>query len=133
MADFNAEAIVEELQARFAPHYEQLRKDLLSLQKSMEEITETAYSPDRLVAATVGAQGQLKKLTLDPRIYRTTDANALAATITKTIQDAIDAITAKMMELAEPMLPPGARLDENSGLELDSFLEQLPTANGSKA
>jgi len=34
------------------------------------------------------------------------------------------------MKLAEPMLPAGARLDENSGLELDSFLEQLTTANG---
>ena len=87
--------------------YQRLRDDLADLRQSMEDVAETAYSPDGLVSATVGAQGQLTELALDPRIYRTTDVTALAATITATIQDAVTAATTRVVELSRPFLPDG--------------------------
>ncbi len=105
---------------------------LIGLRRSMEDLVETAYSPDGLVRATVGARGLLTELFLDPRIYRTTDAAALAETITATIQAATDAATARMVELTRPFLPDGPisadadpDTDDGLGLAFDPLLQQL--------
>jgi len=87
------------------PHLEQLRSDLDTLGRRIRELTETAYSSDRTVGATVGGHGELRELVLDPRIYRTTDSAALAATIRDTITRATDAASASLFELIGPMLP----------------------------
>lgn len=88
-------------QARFA----ELQEELLELQQRLQELDETAYSEDGTVAATVGARGELRDLRLDPRIYRTTDAKALAATIMQTIHEASDAVTLQLIELTRPLVP----------------------------
>jgi DNA-binding protein YbaB len=93
------------LPAVYDQRYQKLQDELVALQQSILELDETAYSTDRTVAATVGARGELKQLQLDPRIYRSTDAKALAATITQTIQDATTAVTARLVELTRPLLP----------------------------
>jgi DNA-binding protein YbaB len=91
--------------------YERLRETLVTLRRSLEEVSETAYSPDGLVGATVGARGELIELTLDPRIYRTTDSTALAATIIATVREAVSAATARTFELTKPFLPEGMQLE----------------------
>jgi DNA-binding protein YbaB len=112
--------------------YEQLREDLLTLRRDMAELAETAYSPDGLVVATVGAQGALKELVLDPRIYRTTDSVALAETIVATIRDAATAATARMYELSNALLPESLRSDMSSdlGIDFDALLGMDPDADG---
>lgn len=105
--------------------YEKLRRDLASLRRSMEEVSETAYSEDGLVAATIGARGELKELVLDPRIYRTTDAKALAASIIVAIKDASDAVTARIIALTEPMLPEHMR-GKDGTLDFDKMLRSVP-------
>jgi DNA-binding protein YbaB len=90
---------------RVRADHERLRADLISLRQSISEIAETAYSPDGLVKVTVGESGRLTELVLDPRIYRKTDATALAATITATIHAAVAAANARMVEVTKPFLP----------------------------
>lgn len=89
----------------YEARYEKLQQDLLSLQKSIQDLSETAYSQDRTVAATVGARGELRDLVLDPRVYRSTDAKALAATIKQTIWDASTAVSARLVDLTRPLMP----------------------------
>lgn len=122
----------DKVRADYEGQYEQLRTNLESLQQSLEEAVETAHSSDGLVAATIGARGELKELVLDPRIYRTTDATALAVTIIETIHAATDAVTTRMMQLAEPLLPDGlfARGADSPGL--DSVLRKLTGRDGEK-
>jgi len=105
MTEAMAASAVSGLPSDYEQRYAQLQEELLALQKSIQEIAETAYSADRTVAATVGARGELRELQLDPRIYRTTDAKALAATIKQTIWDASTAVTTRLVELTRPLLP----------------------------
>ncbi len=85
--------------------YEILRQDLITLREGIKEVREAATSPDGLVTATVGSRGELLDLSLDPRIYRTTDSAALAETIKATVKAAAGAASAQMIELARPFLP----------------------------
>lgn len=66
--------------------------DIASRARKLRDVTAdieaTADSPDGLISATVNSRGDLVKLELDDRIYRTADSVALAATITATIQAA---------------------------------------------
>ena len=106
---------------------DRLLQDLVELRRSFEEVTETACSPDGLVCATVGAHGELTELSLDPRIYRTTDSKALAETITATIREAVAAATARMAELTKPFLPDGVDLFD-PGAGDDPFLAFGPAS-----
>jgi DNA-binding protein YbaB len=108
------------LRADYESQHEQLRINLESLQQSLEEVAETAHSSDGLIAATIGARGELKELVLDPRIYRTTDATALATAITETIHAATEAVATRMMEIAEPLLPDGLPSGSGAGPDLNS-------------
>ncbi|HEY3631977.1 MAG TPA: YbaB/EbfC family nucleoid-associated protein [Jatrophihabitantaceae bacterium] len=115
------------LPREYEQRYEKLQNDLLELQKSIQELSETAYAPDRTVAATVGARGELRDLVLDPRIYRSTDAKALAATIKQTIWDASSAVSARLIELTRPMLPTDGSGD---GIDLEAALGNLAPVDG---
>jgi DNA-binding protein YbaB len=108
------------LPREYEQRYEKLQNDLLELQKSIQELSETAYAP-------VGARGELRDLVLDPRIYRSTDAKALAATIKQTIWDASSAVSARLIELTRPMLPTDGSGD---GIDLEAALGNLAPVDG---
>jgi DNA-binding protein YbaB len=126
MTEAMAGSAVSGLPSDYERRYAQLQEELLALQKSIQEIAETAYSADRTVAATVGARGELRELQLDPRIYRTTDAKALAATIKQTIWDASTAVTTRLVELTRPLLPESVMSER----ELEEALRGSDTARG---
>lgn len=115
---------------QYEERYEKLQRDLLELQKNIQELSETAYAPDRTVAATVGARGELRELVLDPRIYRSTDAKALAATIKQTIWDASTAVSARLVELTRPLLPADVSAQ---GFDLEGALGTGTTGNGARS
>lgn len=60
-----------------------------ALARRARAVQATETSPDGLVSVTVGPQGRVVRLDLDPRIYRTPDARALADLITETIEHAV--------------------------------------------
>lgn len=104
--------------------YEQLAEDVRALQRTIAETRETADSADGMVAATVGGNGELVELWLDPRIYRTPDSAALAATITDTIHQAARQAEERVFAATATFLPDGAT-PETTDLRLDPFLHQL--------
>lgn len=104
--------------------YERLAEDVRTLQRRIAETRETADSADGLVTATVGGNGELVELWLDPRIYRTPDSTALAATITDTIRQAVRQAEEQVFASAAKLLPADAT-PETTDLKIDPFLHQL--------
>jgi len=87
-------------------------------------LTETAVSADGHVEVTVDARGAVVGLTLDPRIYRTQDASALATTIVATATEAADAVRDRVFAVMKPLLPPRT-LVEDADLAFDPVLHHL--------
>ena len=98
--------------ADFRAYAQQLQLDLRRLVEQGPELARqaravqaTETSPDGLVSVTVGPQGRVVRLDLDPRIYRTQDARALAGLITETIEHAVwtaeDQVVALMSGVAD--------------------------------
>lgn len=97
------------LRARFDEvyaQYQRLRSGLDELQQRLIRTRVSAESDDGLVRATVGPRGQLIELKLDPRIYRETNADALARKITKTIQTATERSIEHVQRIVAEYLPP---------------------------
>lgn len=79
--------------------FERLAGEIRDIQRELEAVTETAFSPDGLISATVDARGDLLELALDPRVYRDPDSRRLAAAITETCRAARKAADARAFEL----------------------------------
>ncbi|MBL6275266.1 YbaB/EbfC family nucleoid-associated protein [Micromonospora fiedleri] len=96
------------LRARFDEvygQYQQLRSGLDELQTRLAELRVTQRSDDGQVTATVGAQGELIAVDLNPSIYRDHDAKALSAKITATVRRAAAAATTATQDLVSTYLP----------------------------
>lgn len=87
----------------------------------LTDLRATADSADGLVGATVDAHGQLVSVTLDPRALRGRDEQALSATITETVQEAVRQARLAVFAVVEPMLPADATL-ASTDLDFDPFL-----------
>ncbi|GAA0522752.1 hypothetical protein GCM10011581_33790 [Saccharopolyspora subtropica] len=110
--------------ARRRADYERLRDDLFDIRTRIADIEATAESPDGLIRATVVGRGEVSELHLDPRIYRTTDSQALAASIVDTIRDAVEQSREQLFEITRQYLPPNAKF-ENTDVHTDPFLHHL--------
>lgn len=84
---------------------ENIRDGYAELQQKLAAVTASATSDDGLVTATVGPQGRLIGVEIDPRIYRRPDSRRLAETITATIQAAAGEAAEKVTELCRPFFP----------------------------
>jgi DNA-binding protein YbaB len=87
-------------------------------QREALRVTGTAWSKDGLVKAVVGARGHLLELDLDPRVYRTPNSKALAATIVATVREATDDVLAQTGEILDRTVPPDLRGRSNGRLDL---------------
>ena len=93
--------------------YDTLRRGMADLQRELRAVSVTVTSSDGHVTATVDARGQLRKLQLDPRIYRRPDSARLAATITETVQRAIAEAAEKVKAVCDRFAP---------GVDVGSYL-----------
>ena len=97
------------------PQWSAIRGVIDDLQQTIEnaaqtrqqimEITGTAWSEDRLIKAVVGPRGQLIELEIDPRVYRTPNSKALAATIISTVRAAVEDANKQTKEIVEKVMP----------------------------
>jgi len=71
---------------------------------------------DRLIKAVVGPRGQLLDLEIDPRIYRTPNSKALAASIIATVRAAVENVLREGSEILDENLPK----DSSFGLDIES-------------
>lgn len=84
---------------------ERLQSNAGELQQKVRELKVTVTSDDGFVKATVGPQGHLEELELNPRIYRRPDSTELAQTITDTIKRATAEVQEKVVQIYKPFIP----------------------------
>jgi len=97
------------------PQWSAIRGVIDELQQTIEnaaqtrqqimEITGTAWSEDRLIKAVVGPRGQLTELEIDPRVYRTPNSKALAASIMSTVRAAVEDANKQTKEIVDKVMP----------------------------
>ncbi len=107
-------AQVEALRAGF----ERLAARAPAIHAEARQVEVTRESWDGLVAATVGAQGELIALDIDPRVYRHPDAGALAESVVQAVQLATAEVRARVVELFAPLVG-----EEQMRMHLDGDLE----------
>jgi DNA-binding protein YbaB len=83
----------------------QARTALADIQTGALTADATVRSRNRIVSATVGAQGQLKALTLHGESYRKMPAAEFAALIQDTIEQARQKCAQDMMDLLHQTMP----------------------------
>lgn len=98
--------------------------DLYRTWDRVTAIEETAWSPDGHVTVSVGANGELRELVLDPRIYRDGDAETLAMSIRDTVREAARLARRRAFDVLRPVLPPNAT-EAEADLAFDPLLHHL--------
>jgi DNA-binding protein YbaB len=96
---------------------------------SVFDLTATAGSADGIVMATVGVLGDLRELRLDPRLYRSRDADALAAEIVATVRSAAKCAAQEAFHAVAAQLPPGTDPEE-ADLLFGPALHELERPSG---
>nr|WP_269330530.1 YbaB/EbfC family nucleoid-associated protein [Kineosporia babensis] len=86
-------SVYRERAAAATEQWHAMRSNTDALQQELAAVRGTATSPDGYVSAVVNLQGLLQELDLDPRIYRYTDSEALAASVKNTVQKATEDAT----------------------------------------
>ncbi|GLY74754.1 YbaB/EbfC family nucleoid-associated protein [Actinoallomurus iriomotensis] len=100
----------------YARRTEQLKK----MRRELADVGATAKRPDGLVTVVVGAQGQVKDIKLDPRVYRKLDSGQLAAAIMELISQATTEVAEQMKTIMAPFVP-------GEGMDLTGFLPDAPS------
>ncbi|MBF8193892.1 YbaB/EbfC family nucleoid-associated protein [Nonomuraea sp. K274] len=105
------------------------------LRREAQAVQVTEKSQDGLVAATVGARGELIRLDIDPRIYRHPDARKLADVITGTVQSATEKARQRILEIFEPLIPTEqlrAHLDGDVETVMNQLADRMAGRNTSR-
>ncbi|GAB2958952.1 YbaB/EbfC family nucleoid-associated protein [Nonomuraea fastidiosa] len=116
----NFEASVEELAEQVNEQISRVRETYGAL----DAVEATKTSSDGMISVTVGSQGQLRDLRLDPRVYRKLSASELADAIMVQIRRATADVDEQRRRLMEPLLPEGLPYEQVFGerVSLDAFV-----------
>jgi len=104
--------------------FRRLQEEGPKLQERARSLQVTEKSADGLIAATVGARGELIRLDIDPRIYRRPDARALADEITETIKKAGAKARDQVVELFATLVP-REQLNAQLGGDTSTLVEMM--------
>jgi DNA-binding protein YbaB len=90
----------------------------------MGAIKSTAQSADGMISVTVGPQGQLRDIRLNPRVYRHLPPSELAGAIMEQAGRAAADAAERRRQLIEPLMPEELSYDVvfGQGVSLDAFL-----------
>jgi DNA-binding protein YbaB len=91
--------------------YQQRVERLNEMRRALADVAATAKRPDGLVTVVVGAQGQVRDIRLDPRVYRKLDSGELAQAIMKLIAEATAEVSEQMRRIMTPFTPDGVPAD----------------------
>lgn len=84
---------------------QRMAADFADIGTKIKMLTVTAESRDRLVKVTVGPEGRLAKLELDPDVYDFHSPEELALEIEQTTRAAADEAAQRVMALVTPIVP----------------------------
>jgi len=114
------EASVEELAKQVNEQISRVRETYGAL----DAVQATKTSSDGMISVTVGSQGRLRDLRLDPRVYRKLSTSELADAIMVQIRRATADVDEQRRRLMEPLMPEGLPYEQVFGerVTLDAFV-----------
>lgn len=95
--------------------YRRMRDNLGEMQRQMTELTATAESPSGAVHVTVDYRGNLTKVEINPRAYRSLDSTTLGEQIVETAKAAARQVQEQVREVVSPNVPDVAGLSGIGG------------------
>ncbi|MFJ6672012.1 YbaB/EbfC family nucleoid-associated protein [Actinosynnema sp. NPDC091369] len=104
-------------------------EEVWRVNRALAAIEVTASSDDGLVDVTVGPDGAMRALRLDPRLYRAPDAAALARAVTRAAQAAAGSAHRAAFDVLKPLLPADATA-EGTDPAFDPLLHHLDRLAG---
>jgi hypothetical protein len=106
-----------------------LREDRQKIEEAIDrvnEVAETVTSNDRMVRATVNAQGRLTGLELNGRRWRDLASKELCTKIVEAVREAQTSAAARTVELMAGLMPPGLEpMLAGSGPDFESILGEM--------
>lgn len=113
---------VDELAAEYNNQV-QLIRDTHEQLKALEA---TAQSKDGMISVTVGAQGHVRAIRFNPRVYNKLSPSELATALTQQIHRATAEVSERRQELIRPLMPADLPYEEFFGEDggLEMFLPQ---------
>jgi len=108
--------------------YRRKRADLHEMQAKMAEMTSTATAPRNVVSATVDTHGQITGIAFPTNAYKNMAPAELAAAVRDTVRKAQTMAREELVELMEPMMPPGMSMrgKEPGKLDIDRMFPENP-------
>jgi len=94
------------------------------MQRKLGALTVSTRSEDGYVVTTVDARGRLVQLDLDPRLYRSPNAGALAALIIETYQRAVEKVERDTRTILEEYLPADLDIDKFTSIDFEKYASQ---------
>jgi DNA-binding protein YbaB len=92
--------------------YDSVRANLARLRSRMAEVEGSARSADGTIELTVGSQGTLRALRIDPRAYRRLSPTELADEIVRLSGEAAGDARRQFADVMAPFLPSGVAYDQ---------------------
>jgi DNA-binding protein YbaB len=100
------EELRESLESLAAQHQERLA-GLRRMQEELREVSAGARTRDGMVSVEVSANGRLRDIRFDPRVYDRLSPQRLAHTIMKLIGEATEEVVGQLAEITAPFVPDG--------------------------
>ncbi|MFC6558883.1 YbaB/EbfC family nucleoid-associated protein [Nonomuraea cavernae] len=88
-----------------AVEYDRHLKQVADAYGELNELTVSTRSDDGMITVTVGPRGQVRKITLNPRVSRVLEPSELAQALMEQIGQAASAVAERSRELLDPLLP----------------------------
>ncbi|MEV4468772.1 YbaB/EbfC family nucleoid-associated protein [Nonomuraea sp. NPDC049504] len=112
------EATIEEMAREIDQQVARLRETYAEY----NAVERTSRSKDGMVSVTVGPNGRLRGIELNPRVYRSLSPSELAEAIMRQAEAAAGEVAEQSRTLMEPLMPDPELLDGVFGQGLDAFL-----------
>ena len=92
--------------------YDNVRANLARMRSRLAEVEGSARSADGGVELTVGPQGTLRALRIDPRTYRRLSPTELADEVVRLSGEALGDARRQLADVMAPFLPPGVAYEQ---------------------
>ncbi|MEV8636278.1 YbaB/EbfC family nucleoid-associated protein [Streptosporangium sp. NPDC051023] len=104
-------------------------RQVQDMHEKARDMSASATSKDGMVTVTVGARGEVRKIDLDPRVYRKLSPSELSASLIEQIGAATRTVSGELQEAMQPFTPADLSLEDlfGEGADLPSFLAQVVT------
>ncbi len=102
--------------------YQELQKNLELMQAEILRVQATAYSEDGLVVVTVGPQGHLLGIRIDPLVNRRPGTDELSASIMEAVHKAVALAQEEVAAITRQYVPDGIDHEQLGSFDISSMV-----------